>query len=66
MQSRTRKGSMRYGPQVQRLACTLPGSAKLSKVLICRVLGGKVRYTDEVNPDPEVLCLCYTSFTPVV
>ena len=31
------------------------GSAKLSKVLICRVLGGKVRYTDEVNPDPEVL-----------
>ncbi|CAE7308960.1 Tiparp [Symbiodinium sp. CCMP2592] len=32
-----------------------PNEKGLYAVLICRVLGGKVRYTDEVNPDPEEL-----------
>lgn len=32
-----------------------PNEEGLYAVLICRVLGGKVRYTDEVNPDPEEL-----------
>ena len=26
----------------------------LSQVLLCRVIGGNVNYTDEVTPDPEV------------
>ena len=45
---------VRHTPPVHLHHAGIREFSSSTEVLLCRVIGGRVNYTDEVTPDPEV------------